>query len=294
MYRLPGAEYVKARSMREVLEVLSQNPGAKVLAGGTDLVIDLKTGRVKAEKIVDIGELTELRYIVDNPFSLAIGALTTIQQILDSPLVKSKAPLLWEAASQFAYWQIRNRATVGGNLCNASPAADLAPPLLVYEAVVKAVSLKGERFIPIKDFFKGYRQTALGEDEILAEVLIPYRMFQGYGSAYGKIGRRRGHDISVVSAAIAVKIEEGVISDVKVALGSVAPVPIRARSVEDYLRGKQPLVDIIEEAGKIVLNDISPISDVRAPAEYRARIAQVLVRDLLSEAVKKCFRGGFE
>jgi carbon-monoxide dehydrogenase medium subunit len=294
MYRLPEYDYYKPRNLEEALKLLDKLGDARVLAGGTDLILDMKTGRYKPRSVVDIGGLKELKYIIDTGEALRIGALTTIQELVDSPIVYSKTPLLWEAAIRFAYWQIRNMATIGGNLCNASPAADTAPPLLVYDAVVKAASLSGERYIPIGDFFLGPRRVSLGRSELLVEVIVPYKSLEKYGSAYAKIGRRRGHDISVVAAAAAIRVEDGLIADARVALNSIAPTPVRARSVEKYLVGRRPCIEVFREASKLVSSDVSPITDVRAPAEYRLHIAMVLVEDLLLESYKRAFRGGQE
>jgi carbon-monoxide dehydrogenase medium subunit len=294
MYRMPEFEYVKARSLAEALELLDKLEGAKPLAGGTDLLVDVKIGRLKLRYVVDIGGLKELKYLRDTGESLEIGALTTIQEILDSPLVERKARLLWLAAREFAYWQVRNMATIGGNLCNASPAADMAPPLLVYEALLKIASSRGERLVPITEFFLGPRQTVLQKGELLVEVVVPYKKLEGAGFYYAKIGRRLGHDISVVAVAAAVKLEEGVVADARVALNSVAPRPIRAYSVEKALIGREPSVEVIEEVAELVERDISPISDVRAPAEYRLYMSKLLVREALLEASKSAWRGGVE
>ncbi len=294
MYRMPEFEYVKARSLAEALELLDKLEGARPLAGGTDLLVDVKIGRFKPRYVVDIGGLKELKYLRDTGESLEIGALTTIQEILDSPLVEQKARLLWLAAREFAYWQVRNMATIGGNLCNASPAADMAPPLLVYEALLKIASSRGERLVPITEFFLEPRQTVLQKGELLVEVVVPYKKLEDAGFYYAKVGRRLGHDISVVAVAAAVKLEEGVVADARVALNSVAPRPIRAYSVEKALIGREPSVEVIEEVAELVERDISPISDVRAPAEYRLYVSKLLVREALLEASKSAWRGGVE
>jgi len=281
-YLIPGLNYHKPSSLREALEILDKLSGrARVLAGGTDLVLDLKIKRVRATDIVDISSLRELRYIIDEGERIRIGALTSIQEIADSQVVAEKAPLLRNAAREFAYWQIRNMATIGGNLCNASPAADTAPPLLVYEALLKAVSIKGERLIPITEFFKAPRQTALEPNEILTEVIIPFNKYFKESYGYYKQGRRRGHDISVTSIALAAWIQDGLFRDVRIALGSMAPTPVRARSVEAALKGRRAEASVIEEAVERLADDVKPISDVRASASYRLHVSRVALRDLL-------------
>ncbi|MEM4717190.1 MAG: xanthine dehydrogenase family protein subunit M [Desulfurococcaceae archaeon] len=294
MYRLPKFEYFKARSVENAVELLSKYKNAKLLAGGTDLLVDMKIGRVKPDYVIDISGIEELRYIVDTGESLNIGSLTTIQDILDSPVVKNKTPLLREVALKFAYWQVRNTATIGGNICNASPAADFAPPLLSYEAVLRTISSRGERFIPVTEFFQGPRQTTLRDDEILLEVIIPYKHLERAGFSYMKIGRRQGHDISIVSIAALVVIVDNTIIDARVALNSVASKPVRARSVEQVVINREPAMIVFEEASRQVEKDISPITDIRAPAEYRLHIAKILTREALLEASKRALRCGFE
>jgi carbon-monoxide dehydrogenase medium subunit len=288
MYAIPrDVEIVVARNLREAIEYMSKLKDAKVMAGGTDLIVDLKMGRFKPKYVVYIGGLQELKYIHDDGTSLRIGALTTIQEILDSRIVTTKTPLLKAVAEKFAYWQIRNSATIGGNICNASPAADMALPLLVHSALVKVESLEGSRLVSIRDFFKGPRQTALKPGEIVTEIIVPYGDMDDYSYAYFKAGRRLGHDLSLVAVACAVKTGGGVILDARIALNSVAPTPIRATTVERTLIGKRASPEVIEEVSKLVVHDISPISDVRAPAEYRLHMAKLLTREALLEALRR-------
>jgi carbon-monoxide dehydrogenase medium subunit len=288
MYAIPrDVEIVVARNLREAIEYMSKLKDARVMAGGTDLIVDLKMGRFKPKYVVYIGGLQELKYIHDDGTSLRIGALTTIQEILDSRIVVTKTPLLKAVAEKFAYWQIRNAATIGGNICNASPAADMALPLLVHSALVKVESLEGSRLVNIRDFFKGPRQTALKPGEIVTEIIVPHGDMNGYSYAYFKAGRRLGHDLSLVAVACAVKTGGGVILDARIALNSVAPTPIRAVTVERTLIGKRASPEVIEEASKLIVHDISPISDVRAPAEYRLHMAKLLTREALLEALGK-------
>lgn len=294
MYRLPSFEYHRVKTIEEALELLSKLDSVKVIAGGTDLLLDMKTGRYRPRYIVDINGITELRYVLDTGEALKIGALTTIQEILDSPIVESKTPLLKEVAKDFAYWQIRNVATIGGNICNASPAADMAIPLLIYDSILRVRSIYGERLVPITEFFKGPRQVDLSKEELLVEVIIPYKELGNAGFAYRKIGRRRGHDISVVGTAVAIMIYEGMIQEARIALNSVAPKPVRAYNVEAFVMGKRPTVELFKEASEYVTKDISPISDLRAPSHYRLYMSKLLIRELLLEASKATGRGGFD
>ncbi|MEM1686891.1 MAG: xanthine dehydrogenase family protein subunit M, partial [Zestosphaera sp.] len=201
--------------------------------------------------------------------------------------IREKLPVLAEAASMLGSWQIRNMATVGGNLCSASPAADSAPPLLVHEAKIKLTSIEGTREIPITEFFTGPRKTVMYKTELLHEIVVPYDADFAKSYSYVKVGRRNSFTLSVVAIAAVLKIRNKRIEDVRIALNAVAPTPVRARSVESFLKGKEVRSDVIEGASELVLNDISPISDVRASAEYRKHISRVLVKDALLKALER-------
>ncbi len=284
-YRIPKFNYYRVESLDEALDLISRLDDFKVLAGGTDLIIDLKVRRYTVKNVVDISRIKELSYIADDGDKIRIGALTKLQAIAESPVVKEKAPVLAEAVREMASWQVRNIATIGGNLCNASPAADTAPPLLVLNASLKLVSREGEREIPITEFFLGPRKTALKSNELLKEIVIPYE--PGCGSSFIKLGRRNSFTLSVVAVATLVKVEENKFKDVRIALNSVAPIPVRAREAEKYLKGKEVSLSNIVGAAKLVLHDISPISDVRASAEYRKEMSIVLTKDSLIKSLSR-------
>ena len=284
-YKIPRFNYYRVKTLDEALELIDKLDDFKVIAGGTDLVMDLRIGRYKPRNIVDISNIRELDYIVDEGDKIRIGALTKLQEILESPIVKTKAPVLAEAIYQMASWQIRNIATIGGNLCNASPAADTAPPLMVLEAQLKLASKTGTRTVPITEFFLGPRKTVLKKNELLTEIIIPYE--KDVGASMIKLGRRNSFTLSVVAVAALVKVEDNKFKDVRVALNSVAPTPVRAKSVEKSLIGKEVTLENIEEAAKLVVNDISPISDVRASAEYRKEMSIILTRDSLIKSLER-------
>ncbi len=279
-------EYRRFTRLEDALRFLSERPDAKVVAGGTDLVVQMRMGKLKPAAVADIRGIRELRGIRDSGDYLEIGALTTIEEVRESSLVKRFAPPLWEAAQEFATWQIRNMGTVGGNLCNASPAADTAPPLIVLDAKVRTANPGGGRTMHLEEFFKGPGETVLERGELLTHILIP-KPGDSAGYSFQRLGRRTAHILSIVSAAAAVGVEDGRISWVRVALGSVAPTPVRARSVEGELIGKAPRSETIRSASEKVLNDIKPISDVRASAEYRRAMSIVLVRRVLEKAVRR-------
>ncbi|HDJ84059.1 MAG TPA: xanthine dehydrogenase family protein subunit M, partial [Desulfurococcaceae archaeon] len=236
-YKIPCFNYYRVETLDEALELIDKLDDFKVIAGGTDLVMDLRIGRYKPRNIVDISNIRELDYIVDEGDKIRIGALTKLQEILESPIVKTKAPVLADAVYQMASWQIRNIATIGGNLCNASPAADTAPPLMVLEAQLKLASRTGTRTVPITEFFLGPRKTVLKKNELLTEIIIPYE--KNVGASMIKLGRRNSFTLSVVAVATLVKVEDNKFKDVRIALNSVAPTPVRAKSVEKSLIGKE-------------------------------------------------------
>ncbi len=284
-YKLPRFNYYRVTSLNEALKLVNELEDFKVVAGGTDLVMDLKIKRYIPKNIIDISRVKELDYIVDEGDKIRIGALTRLQEIVDSPIIREKAYVLAEAVNQMASWQIRNMATIGGNLCNASPAADTAPPLYVLNAELKLVSVEGERIVPVTKFFHGPRKTELKKNELLAEIIIPVE--KDAGASAIKLGRRNAFTLSIVAVATLVKVSDNKFADVRVALNSVAPTPVRAPSVEKALIGKEVSLEAVEEASKLVVNDIKPISDVRASADYRREMSIVLTRDSLLRSLER-------
>ncbi|MGC9181906.1 FAD binding domain-containing protein [Thermogladius sp.] len=289
-YKLPSFEYYRARSVEEAVELASKLGDYKYLAGGTDLLVDLKIGRYRPRAVIDLGGLRELRYVVDEGSKVRIGALTTLEEILRSDVVKKKLPLLHQAVYNMASWQIRSVATIGGNIANASPAADTAPPLLVHGALVKLRGPRGSRSIPLRDFILGPRKTALETGEMIAEFEVP--VVEGLSEywAYRKFGRRSAFTLSVVGLALGVEVRPGGELRFRVALNSVAPRPVRAATVEEYLNEKGLSDESIETASRLVQQDISPITDVRATAEYRRHLASALLRDALREVAGRLRR----
>ena len=284
-YLLPRFNYYKPKSLNEALKLLNDLENSKVLAGGTDLVLDMKIGRYKPENVIDISHLNELKYIKDDGKSIRIGAGTTLQTILESNIVRKKIPVLAEALEIMGSWQLRNVATIGGNLCNASPAADTAPPLMVLEAQLKLESIEGARYVPITKFFHGPRITELKRNELLTEIIIPYPPSNA-GMKFLKLGRRAAHTLSIVAVATLITIKDDKFDIVRIALNSVAPTPLRAYKTEESLKDKPINLNVIEENVKRVAEEIKPISDVRASAEYRKEMSIVLTRDAILESLK--------
>ena len=274
-------QFLKAESPQEACALLARHGGkARLLAGGTDLMVALNLRQSSPEVLVYIGD-SGLNYIKEEGDNLIIGAGTALSEILDSALVKEKAPLLVETISHMASVAIRNVGTIGGNLANASPAADSATPLLALGASLKIVSKGGERTVPVGQFFTGPGKSVLGADEIIQEIWIPAQA-EGTKWGYRKIGKRKAQSLSIVSVAICCPLNGGTCKGVRIALGAVAPTPILAVGASALLEGKTLNESLINETAKAAANATSPVDDVRSSAWYRRRASEALVRQLLA------------
>ena len=282
-------EYLEPQTIQEAMSLLSKYGNkAKVLAGGTDLVPLLKEKTIRPEYVISIGRIAGLDYIrLDGEKGLRIGALTTIRSIEQSPQLQPKYELICQAASQMASIAVRNVATVGGNLCNASPSADMATALIALSAKTKLVSPAGERIVPLEDFFTGPGATVLKTDELLTELQIPSPPAHTAG-VYIKYSTRGGEELALigVAALLTLSAGDGTCTDAKVALGAVAPTPIRARRAEGVLKGKKIEQGLIEEAARIASDESSPIDDIRGSAEYRREMLKVFARDAIRQAAE--------
>jgi len=280
--------FLKPRTLAEVMEALRDGRDGKSVpyAGGTDLMVLWKRhGRPFPEVVVDLKDVGELAAIaVDGPF-LVIGACTALSAIAANADIRALCPVLAEAAGVVACPQVRNRATIGGNLCNASPAADTALPLIVADALLEIASPGGEeiREVAACDFFTGPGQTVLEPGELLVRIRIPVEIAGGF-SAFRKFGTRPSMEIAVASAAVALVIEDGVVARARAAFGSVAPVPLRGRATEACLEGKPLDNASIAAACGAAMSEISPITDVRASREYRRELVGILLRRMLEDA----------
>ena len=274
-------ELLLPRSLPEALEMKkTHGEKAKVLAGGTDLLVLLKDRKLKAEVVMSLSGIRDLNFIrAEKGRGVTLGALATHSSVAASPVIRRQFPDLAEACFQVSCVQIQNLGTVGGNLCNASPAADAAPPLLLADAILILASTRGERSVSIHDFFLAPRQTVLQPDEILKEIFIP-EVSGRRGATYLKLGRRRAMEIAIVGVGVAVHLNgsDQVASKCRIALGSVAPTPLRARKAEGILTGQEITDQLIEEAAEVAAKEASPISDIRGGAEYRLDMIRVLCR----------------
>ncbi len=284
---LPNFDYHAPNSIREACELLAKfGAKAKILAGGTDLLHQMKLRKSAPEVVISMKGLKELTGInYEKERGIIIGARVTQKGIANSPVLKERYPSVCAVAQGMANNQIRHRGTVGGNIVNAVPSADLPPILIALKTQVKLVGLRGERLVPLEEFFRGVHQTVLQEDEILTEVIIPDQTLTG--STYIRFGLRSSGALAVVGVAVAVNMFEGTFRDVRIALGAAAPVPMHAIEAEEVLRDKQVSADLLEAAGVCASREARPRSSIRGSAEYRRDLIRVLTRRALNTAIQE-------
>jgi CO/xanthine dehydrogenase FAD-binding subunit len=285
---LPRFEYLSPQTVAEACSLLSKyGKSAKVIAGGTDLLVKMKERELAPQYLVGLKGINDLDYIeYDEVGGLRIGALTSNDSVAGSVVIREKFGLLSEAAAKIGTPQIRNMGTIVGNLCNAAPSADTAPPLIALGARVKLVSSKGERTVPLEEFFTGPGETVLQTNELLTEVQVPKPIPSTRG-VYLKLFPRGAVDIAAVGVAVLLILsDDGTCSDAKIVLGAVAPTAVRATRAEVVIKGKQDKNGVIEEAAETAAEEARPISDVRCSADYRREMVKVLTR----RALVQCFR----
>ena len=274
-------KYFKPSSIDEAIGLLNEyGSKARILSGGTDLIVRIKDGFETPDAVIDIKGLDDLKILEFKDNKLIVGSLVTFNEIIDDGTVKEKFPLLWESAKVVASMGIRNRATMVGNICSAVPSLDSGPALLLYEATVVVKGKDGERRIPIEEWFLGPRKTALKEGEIVEYIEVPLPD-KKHGGCYIKLGRYNGEDLAQVG--VGVLALSG--NEYRVAFCAVGPKPNRARKIEELLKGKEITDSVIEEAKKLVEEEISPITDIRATKEYRMHMAKVMLDRALKAAV---------
>ena len=275
-------EYFEPRTLSEATSVLAKHGAeAKVIAGGTDVMVDIKF-KEEPGALVNIKKIPSLSGISESGGAIRIGALTTIREIETSALIREKLPVLWEAAHQFASLQVRNTATIGGNICRASPSGETLTPLLVLEANAIMAFSDGERIEPFKSFFQGPGKSAVGAKGLLTEIEIPIPP-AGSKSVYLKHAVRGAMDIAMVGVAVLLTANGGNVQDVRIGLGAVAPTPVRAPKTEALLKGKPLTAALVKEAGALAAGEATPISDQRSSAENRRWIVEALTRRGLAQ-----------
>jgi carbon-monoxide dehydrogenase medium subunit len=287
-------EYLEPRTLPEAVALLQQyGEEAKPMAGGTDLLVDMKRGKIKPRYLVSLMKIPELKSISQERDGLRIGAAVTFQEICESRLIRERYPLLLEAAQMMGSTQIKNMATVGGNICNALPSADFPPALVALDAEVKIAGKKGERVLPLGEFLVDVRRVKLGDGELLAEVRVrttPPRS----GTAFLKLSRT-AEDLATLNVAVRLTLaSDGTCEEARVVVGGgVGPTLIRSRKAESLLEGKKLDEALIEEAARVVSEELKPRpTSIRASPSYKMEVSKVLVKRALMRALSTAGEGG--
>lgn len=284
-------DYMRPHGLRETLNVLDdlKHKKARVIAGGTDLVPALRARSIEVDCLVDLSGAALDGLVIEDrqartDAQARIGALVTFARLHQSQEIREKLPAVAESALLVGAVQCQNLATIGGNLCSAVPSLDSAPSLMVLGAKLRLQSKAGERLVPVETFFVGPRRTVLEPGEILTEILVPIE--QGFAASFVRLGRRKALTLSIVNAAAGLALDrDGRIGKARIALGAVAPTPVRARKAEELLLGRDPTPACFAEAAATVADEISPISDLRGSADYRRKMSVVLVRRALEKSL---------
>ena len=278
---MKNPEYTAPATLAEALHIKEERGAdARVIAGGTDLILRMQEQVLSPSMLIDLRRLS-MDDIVISADEIRLGAFVSISQLLESVDIARLFPALPAACREFAGPPIRNRGTLGGNIVNASPAADLVPPLIAYDATIVLSCAAGDRVLPLLEFFVGPGQSVIAADEILTEIRLPVMPLLS-AATFIKLGQRRSMAISQVSLTTRLSVDDsGVASEVRIALGAVAPVPMRALAAEQLILGKAPSEELFGAAAHKAREEVTPISDVRASRSYRLKMTEVLVRRAL-------------
>jgi CO/xanthine dehydrogenase FAD-binding subunit len=285
--QVPEFDLIRRANLAETVQLLAEQPGFyKPLAGGTDVMVLLEAGVLKHDKYIDISRLSELHGITVSPDFIEIGACETYTDIQAQPVIRAEFPALVQAGFETGGKAIQNRGTLGGNIANASPAADSPPALMAYGASLKLVSRSGARWVAYDRFHKGYKVMDLRPDELIATVRLPRRKEQsGIVHFYQKAGTRKAQAISKVVFAGVAAVKNGTVQDIACAIGSVAPVTLRCRKVESVVQGKKISAAVIQSATQALLQEISPVDDIRSTRDFRSAVSVNLLQKFLGRLV---------
>ncbi|MGI8918859.1 MAG: FAD binding domain-containing protein [Pyrinomonadaceae bacterium] len=279
---IPNYRVVSPPDLSATLDLLASEPGVwKPFAGGTDLMVLLEAGKLEHKNYLNIWDLNELRGIGVNETHVTLGALTTYTQIQADPVLRSEFAMLCQAASETGGLAIQNRGTIGGNIVNASPAADSPPALLAYDAELELSSSAGKRWLPYHGFHTGYKQMLLQPDELLTRIRLP-RQTSNQQQHYRKVGTRKAQAISKICFAGIASMDNSTVAEVRIVFGSVAPVPLRCVQTETALRGQALDANTIANARQALAQEIVPIDDIRSTKNYRLQVSLNLFTDFLS------------
>lgn len=280
---VPSYQLISPATLSDALQLLTRDRGVwKPFAGGTDLMVLLEAGKLPHKNYLNIWNLKELRGIEVTDKDVTLGALTTYTEVQQEKVLQEEFPMLCQAASETGGLAIQNRGTLGGNIINASPAADSPPALLVYDAELELVSVSGRRWVGYHGFHTGYKQMIIRPDELLTRIRLPRRA-EKVRHYYRKVGTRKAQAISKVCFAATAQVRDEKIEDVRIALGSVAPVPLRCVKTEDALRGNKLDQGTIDRASAVMADEVVPIDDIRSTSNYRHRVSLNLLADFVQQ-----------
>ncbi|HHY60179.1 MAG TPA: xanthine dehydrogenase FAD-binding subunit XdhB [Clostridia bacterium] len=277
----------EAHSVEEAIELLTANPEAKLICGGTDVLIKIREGELAGRDLVSIHGLPEITGVtMDEEGTIAIGAATTFSKVIQDPIVKAHLPFLAQALETVGGPQIRNMGTIGGNVCNGATSADSASTLFALNAQLKIRNRQGIRVVPIREFYLGPGKVALEHDDVMTHILITRENYEGFGGCYIKYAMRKAMDIATLGCAVLCKVKDKkIVEDVRLAFGVAAPTPIRVPAAEEVAKGKPFSEELVEQFGKAALQGVNPRSSWRASREFRLQ--------LVEELSKRAFRQAF-
>jgi xanthine dehydrogenase FAD-binding subunit len=278
--------YFKAGSIQEAIQLLEQNPEAHLLAGGTDVLVKLHKGKGQFLHLVDIHDIAALNFITQSDEGdLVIGPLSCFSSVAESALIRKYIPILSEAILTIGGPQVRNMATIGGNLCNGVPSADSATPLIALNAVVTIEGRHGLRTMPLEDFFLGPSRVALAHHEIMTAITITRDNYDGYYGHFYKYAMRGAMDIATIGCSAVCKVEGDILSDLRLAYGVAAPVPIRCKNTEDRIRGRRISAALLDDICEAVVDDVRPRTSWRATRDFRLQIIATLAHRVVKQAI---------
>jgi len=278
--------YSRAGSIEEAIQLLQENPEAHIIAGGTDVLVKLHKGKGDFDHLVDIHDIAELNFIRRNDDGdLVIGPLSCFTDVAESALIRKHMPVLSEAILTIGGPQVRNMATIGGNLCNGVPSADSATPLIALNAVVTIADQEGSRQLPLEDFFLGPSRVDLTHHEIMTAITVSRDNYAGYAGHFFKYAMRDAMDIATIGCSAVCKVEDQVLTDLRLAYGVAAPVPIRCKDTEDKVRGRKVSMQLLDDIAEAVADDVSPRTSWRAAKDFRLQIIATLAHRVVRQAI---------
>lgn len=278
--------YTRAGSIPEAIQLLAQNPEAHLIAGGTDVLVKLHKGKGQFDHLVDIHGITELNFITRNDEGdIVIGPLTCFTHVAESELIRKYIPVLADAILTIGGPQVRNMATIGGNLCNGVPSADSATPLIALNAMVTIEGRDGARRMPLEDFFLGPSRVALEHHELMTAITVTQDNYKGYAGHFIKYAMRDAMDIATIGCSAVCRIEDEILTDLRLAYGVAAPVPIRCRDTEKKVRGRKISQQLLDDISQAVMNDVRPRTSWRAAKDFRLQIITTLAQRVVKQAI---------